>query len=214
MLNWFQAIMPKEDRFFTLFVSHGEALVKGAEALRGLLEGGDQVPAYCAKISQHEQEADDIAREGMLLLRRTLITPFDRTDIKELISSLDDAIDQMQKTAKAITLFELTQFQPPMREMGDQVVRAANLTVEAVGLLKGMVRNAPRLNALAEDITKLEELADQTYDAGMKALFREHGAKDPMAFIAGSEIYDHLEKVVDRFEDVANHISGIIIEHT
>ena len=214
MLNWFQAIMPKEDRFFTLFVSHGEALVKGAEALRGLLEGGDQVPAYCAKISQHEQEADDIAREGMLLLRRTLITPFDRTDIKELISSLDDAIDQMQKTAKAITLFELTQFQPPMREMGDQVVRAANLTVEAVGLLKGMVQNAPRLNALAEDITKLEELADQTYDAGMKALFREHGAKDPMAFIAGSEIYDHLEKVVDRFEDVANHISGIIIEHT
>jgi len=214
MLGWFQAIMPKEDRFFDLFSRHAEVLVKGAEALRDLLNGGEQVDDGCRRVMEYEQAADDIAREGMLLMRRTLITPFDRTDIKDLISSLDDSIDQMQKTAKAIQLFEVTSFEPEMREMADLIIRVANMTVEAVLLLRAMAKNAPRLNALAEDITRLEEVADQTYDAGMKALFLKSRAKDPMGFIVGSEIYDHLEKVVDRFEDVANRISGIIIEHS
>src|SRR5204862_4571175 len=140
----------------------------------------------------------------MLAGRPTFITPFDRVDIKELTSSLDDAIDQMQKTAKAITLYEVTTFEPHMREMADVIVKAAELTAEAMPLMSDLRKNASRLNALAEAITKVEEQADQTYDKGIKALFlASREAKDPMAFIVGYEIYDHLEKVVDRFEDVA-----------
>jgi predicted phosphate transport protein (TIGR00153 family) len=214
MMNWFQAIMPKEERFFELFRRHADTLVKGAEALRAVLEGGANVEANCRLVMEYEQEADDVTREVMTLIRRTLVTPFDRGDIKELISSLDDAIDQMRKTTKAIILYEVTRFDPPMRELGDQIVHAAKLTVEAVGLLNAMIKNAPRLNVLAEDIARLEEASDETHEAGMKALYRGHGKKDPMAFIIGSEIYDHLEKVVDRFEDVAHRISGIIIEHS
>src|ERR1700684_4236639 len=119
MLGWFQALMPKEERFFRLFEKHAVIVVAGAEALRGLLQGGDTVQDYCKQIFQREAEADDVTREVLVAVRRTFITPFDRTDIQDLITSMDDAIDQMNKTAKIIDLFEVRSFEPQMREMGE-----------------------------------------------------------------------------------------------
>jgi predicted phosphate transport protein (TIGR00153 family) len=212
-MQWFQALMPKEDRFFELFSRHAETLLKGAHALHDLLHGGEGVAEACARVMRHEEEADAITREVLLAVRRSFITPFDRSDVKELTSSLDDAIDQMQKTAKAITLFEVDTFEPQMREMGAIIVRAAELTVEAVPLLRAMNQNAARLNGLTEEIIRIEDRSDHLFDEGIKALFAAHRHSDPMAYIVGAEIYDHLEKVLDRFEDVANRISGIAIEH-
>ena len=211
-MRWFQALMPREDSFFDQFVAHARVLVKGAEALRELLNGGGGVSNACAAILRHEEEADAIARAVMLKVRRTFITPFDRSDIRDLTGSLDDAIDQMQKTAKAITLYGMTEFRPEMRELGDLAIQAAHLTLEATELLRDIRRNAERLNAIAEAVTRIEERSDQVYDAGMKALFKASQDK-PMAFIAGAEVLDHLESVIDRFEDVSNGISGILIEH-
>jgi predicted phosphate transport protein (TIGR00153 family) len=213
MLSWFQAIMPKEDRFFGLYQQHAQTLVLGAKALRELLEGGQNVQACCARIFQHEDEADAIARDGILLVRQTFITPFDRIDIQNLFSSLDDSIDQMKKTAKAITLFETDDFEPQMREMADIIVQCADLTTEMVALLPKMRLNAGKLIALAERIVKLEDDSDHVCDAGLKALYLKHRDGNAMGYIVGAEIYDHLEKVVDRFEDVANGITGILIEH-
>ena len=216
MLRFFQALMPREDKFFAQFNAHARTLVEGAIALRDLLEGGPGVAEACGRIVAHENAADAIAREVLQGVRRSFITPFDRVDIKELINQLDDAIDQMQKTGKAITLFEVTSFELHMRQMADIVLRCAELTVEAVGLLGSMRENAGRINAITEEITRLEEQADELNDAGIKALYlktrSQTGSGDAMAFIVGNEIYDHLEKVVDRFEDVANRISGILIE--
>jgi predicted phosphate transport protein (TIGR00153 family) len=213
VLRFFQALMPREGKFFTQFNDHARTLVDGAVALRDLLEGGAGVAEACRRIVAHENQADAIARDVLLGVRRTFITPFDRGDIKELINQLDDAIDQMQKTAKAITLFEVTEFELQMRQMADIILRCAELTVEAVGLLSAMQENATRINAIAEEITRLEEQADELNDQGIKALYHKHKGGDAMAFIVGNEIYDHLEKVVDRFEDVANRISGILIEN-
>ena len=148
-----------------------------------------------------------------LAIRRTFITPFDRSDIRDLISSMDDAIDQMHKTAKAIMLFEQREFQPDMVKLGDVIVRTAALISEAVPLLRRLRDNAKRLNEIAEEVTRLEDQSDALYDAGIQALYRGPARKDPMAYIVGAEIYDHLEKVVDRFEDVANRISAVLIEH-
>jgi predicted phosphate transport protein (TIGR00153 family) len=213
MLKWFQALMPKEDRFFGLFNQHAAAILQGAEALRDLLEGGPAAADACRRVMQHETEADAFAQAVSLAVRRTFITPFDRGDITDLIGLLDDSIDQMQKTAKAIVLFEVKSFEPQMQRLGDTIVQAAKLTVEAVGLLSAMQQNAPRLNALAEEISSVEDRSDDIYDEGMKALFLAHRDGNPMGYIVGAEIYDHLEKVVDRFEDVADRISGILIEH-
>ena len=212
MLSWFQAIMPKELKFFTLFSDHAETLVEGATALRDIMKGGDGVAEACARVVAHEDAADHITREVLLNVRRTFITPFDRGDIKDLITSLDDAIDQMQKTAKVVTLFELRDFEDPMREMADIIVEAALLTREAVGLMGNMRQNVTRLNQLTEQITHIEDRSDAIYDAGRKALFLAHRQSDPMAFVVGVDLYSHLEKVMDRFEDVANRISGIVIE--
>ena len=213
MLGWFQTLLPKEDNFFRLFDAHAATLIKGAEALRNVLEGGDETPHWCQKIVDHEHEADEVAREVLFAVRRSFITPFDRSDIRGLTNSLDDSIDQMQKTAKVITLYEMRSFTPQMRQLGDIAVDAALLTVEAVSLLPAMRRNHGRLNELTEKIARLESDSDTLYDAGMKALYQDNKTVDAMAFITGAQVYDHLEKVVDRFEDVANEISGVLVEH-
>jgi predicted phosphate transport protein (TIGR00153 family) len=217
MLGWFQALLPREDNFFRLFNAHAATLIKGAEALRKVLDGGDEVPRGCQQIVDHEHEADDVAREVLFAVRRSFITPFDRSDIRGLTNSLDDSIDQMQKTAKTITLYEVRDFAPHMRQLGDIAVEAALLTVEAVSLLSDMRKQRGRLNDLTEQIARLESASDALYDEGMKALYQAHkgngGGGDALAFIIGAEIYDHLEKVVDRFEDVANRINGVLVEH-
>src|SRR5690348_17817420 len=105
MIRFFQALMPREDKFFGLFDQHARTLVLGAQALRDLLEGGNiSVTEACKRIVQHENEADAIAREVLTGVRRSFITPFDRGDIKDLIGLLDDAIDQMQKDRKSTRL--------------------------------------------------------------------------------------------------------------
>ena len=213
MIRFFQAMMPREDKFFGLFDAHARTLVQGAQALRDLLEGGDvSVTEACKRIMTYENQADGIVREVLMSVRRSFITPFDRGDIKDLIGLLDDSIDQMQKTAKAIIMFEVWHFEPQMRQMADIILRSAELTVEAVGLLGDMRHHSARINAISEEVVKLEEQADELNDAGIKALYHAHREGNVMDFIVGNEIYDHLEKVVDRFEDVANRISGIVIE--
>jgi predicted phosphate transport protein (TIGR00153 family) len=217
MLGWFQALMPKEERFFDLFVRHATIVVAAAEAMQGLLLGGDKIEHYCKQIVERETEADEITRQVLTAVRRTFITPFDRTDIKDLISSMDDAIDQMNKTAKVITLFEVRSFDPQMQELGEIVLQAANLVLEAMPLLSSIGKNSNRLNAITEKVIRIEEHADHLHDQGRKALFlanRQGNAQgNTMGFIIGTELYDHLEKVVDRFEDVANEINALVIDH-
>jgi uncharacterized protein len=181
MLAWFQALMPKEDRFFELFARHSHTLVGGAEALRQLLEGGEAVAQHCREIVEREHEADEITREVLLAVRRTFITPFDRGDIKDLITAMDDAIDQMQQAAKTITIYEVRTFEPAMQEIGGIIVTAANLTREAVPLLRSIGRHAGRLNAITEEITRIEGQADDLHDEGLKDLFRAQANSNPMA---------------------------------
>jgi predicted phosphate transport protein (TIGR00153 family) len=219
MLGWFRALMPKEERFFELFQKHAALVVAAAESLRDLLQqGGAGIEIHCQDIFRREAEADDVTRAVLTAVRRTFITPFDRTDIQGLISSMDDAIDQMNKTAKTIQLFEVRSFEPQMRQMSEVILEAAQLVVEAVPLLRAIGPNAGRLNALTAKIISIEEKADDIYNQGLKALFLanrdggENGPGSAMSYIIGAELYDHLEKIVDRFEDVSNEINSIVID--
>jgi predicted phosphate transport protein (TIGR00153 family) len=215
MLGWFQALLPKEHGFFDLFEQHARIVVSGAEALRDLLKGGDQVEHCRERILVLENEADDIARQVLTAVRRTFITPFDRSDIQDLIGSLDDAIDQMNKTAKTITLFEVRKFEPQMQQMGELGLEASALVLEAMPLLRAIGKNAGRLNTLTEQIVRIEERSDQLHDEGRKALYlaSRDATAGNMNFMIGTEVYDHLEKVVDRLEDVANEVNALVIDH-
>jgi uncharacterized protein len=212
MMRWFRAFLPKEERFFDLFARHSATVVNGAQALQGVLRGGDETLAFCQRVNQFESEADNIAREVLTAVRRTFITPFDRSDIQNLITAMDDAIDQMQQTAKAVILFEVREFEPTMREMGGLLVECAQLVGRALPLLQAIGANVSLLTQITEEVTKLEGRVDDLHDIGLKELFLKHRNANTMDFIVGAEIYDHLEKVADRFDDVANEISSIVIE--
>ena len=213
MLRWFQALMPKQGRFFELFDAHAAILVAGADALARLLQGGSGIAEHSKTIFDRENEADNITRQVLQDVRRTFVTPFDRSAITSLISSMDDAIDQMNKTAKAISIFEVTEFEPQMGDISGIIVEAARVTAEAIPLLRSVGGNASRLHVLTARIIRLEGEADDIHDTGLKALFKRYGESRPMAFIVGQEVYGHLERVVDCFEDVANEIQGLVIDH-
>src|SRR3954454_19520092 len=213
MLKWFRALMPKEDRFFVLFEQHATLVVAGAESLRAGLEGGPTLPQHLQTVMDRENDADAITREVLLAVRRTFITPFDRSDIKDLITAMDDAIDQMQKTAKTILLFKVTQFEPEMSQMADRIVSAAEMVQHAIRLLRSIGTHAARISSLTEEVSRIEGEADELHDAGRSRLYEVKGPEGALHFWVASEILDHLEGVMDRLEDVANEIHGTMIEH-
>jgi predicted phosphate transport protein (TIGR00153 family) len=213
MLQWFQRLMPRQNVFFPAFERHAIVMVKAAVALREIVSGGDQLKARFQEILALEHEADAIAREVLLGLRTSFITPFDRADIQSLITSMDDSVDQCKATAKAIMLFEVTSFEPDMRAMADAVVECSELAQRGVSMLSVVARNATELNDICLQITRIEGDADDAYDRGLELLYQKVKGGDAIEFIRGSEIYKNLEDTVDSLDDVADEIQGIVIEH-
>jgi predicted phosphate transport protein (TIGR00153 family) len=213
MFHWFQALLPRQGNFFALFEAHAVTVNAGSDALARLLQGGAGMQDHITEIHEREEEADAIIREVMQTVRRTFLTPFDRSAIIGLISAMDDAIDQMEQTAQAISLYEVKEFDQEMKDMAAIIVDASRLISEALPLLRNIGQNAHRLHELTERLVKMEGQADQIHAAGLKAVFRAHGQNNTLRFIVSREIYSHLERVVDRFEDVANEIDGLVIDH-
>jgi predicted phosphate transport protein (TIGR00153 family) len=213
MLQWFHRLMPRQGDFFSLFERHAAVTVSAARALRQMMANGDHIKLRCQEVIALEQEADSITREMLILLRTTFITPFDRADIKSLITAMDDSVDQMQQTAKAIVQFEITAFEPEMRSMADAIVACAELVQRAVAMLSNVAANAAELNEIGVQITRIEGDADDTHDRGLTRLYQKAKAGNTMEFIRGNEIYNHLENTVDRLDDVADEIQGLVIEH-
>ena len=146
-------------------------------------------------------------------VRRTFLTPFDRGAITALIGAMDDAIDEMQSAASAVDLYEMCDFDAPMRDMAAIVVDAARLVAEAMPLLRDVGRNGARLHELTERLVRMEGHADEIHAAGLKAAFQKYRDTSPISFVVRREIYKHLERIIDAFEDVANQIDGIVIDH-
>ncbi len=213
MLQWFRRLMPQQEMFFPLFQRHAEVVLTGARQLRRMLDAGPEVRHYCQSLVEQERKADGIARDVLVGIRTTFITPFDRADIRQLITAMDDAIDQMHQTAKTIMLFEVRTFAPEMRAMADGIVECAELVRKATSLLADVGSNASALNDICIQITRAEEHADDIHDEGMRALYQQTKSGSPIDFIRGSQIYEHLEECVDRFDDVGNEIQGIVTEH-
>jgi uncharacterized protein len=213
MVGFIKKLMPREDKFFDLFEAHAAKSLIAANHLAAVFQGGKAIASECALLMKAEDEADHIAAKISEALRKSFITPFDRGDIKNLITDMDDAIDQMNKTAKSILLFELKSFEPNMKIMADEAVHLAKLLGQALPLLRDTGTNAAKLHQLCGQMIAIEDESDRHHENGLKALLKTKAKKDPMAFIIGQEIYGHLEKVADKFEDVAHTIDSIVIEH-
>jgi predicted phosphate transport protein (TIGR00153 family) len=213
MLSWFHALLPREERFFDMFDRHAALLVQTAQIMPEMLAPGANIQDCCERISKLEDDADAITREVLMAVRRTFVTPFDRSDIQALISSMDDSIDQMKKFTKAVQLYEVTTFEPSMRRMADMVVKAAGPTAEIVEALRHMRKKAAHISVLAEEVIRIEDEADVLHDQGIKALYHAHRHNGAMDYIVGTKLYDALERIMDRLEDVAKNTNSIVIEN-
>jgi predicted phosphate transport protein (TIGR00153 family) len=207
-----QKILPREDRYFDLFERQADVIVKAADALSGIFDA-KRTAACLDEIRRLETNADDITRDVLIAVRRSFITPFDRSAITSLISSMDDAVDEIWHTAKTVRIYGVRDFEPQMAAGAALAQKAAQLLREAMPLMRNVGRNAGRLHEITESIVHLEGQADGLHDDGLTALYHKHGAEQPIAFFVGRELYRYVERVLDRFQDVADEIQGIVIDH-
>ena len=214
MFAWFQRLLPKTGNFFEMFEAHSLTVTAAADALSRLLQDGTgAAPDHIREVIERENDADEITRAVLKTVRETFLTPFDRGTITSLIGSMDDAIDEMQAAVQAIDLYEVGKFEREMQDMVAIIVDASRLVVEAMPLLRDVGRNAARLHELTERLVRMESHADEIHRDGLKRAFKELGPVDALSFSVQREIYKHLERIVDAFEDVANEIDGIVIDH-
>jgi uncharacterized protein len=214
MFAWFQRLLPKTGGFFELFEAHAVALTAAGDAMGRLVQGGPAMHENVREIFEREHDADQIIREVLKTVRETFLTPFDRSSITALIGSMDDAIDEMQAAASAIELYDFKEFGQEMKDMAAIIVDSARLVAEALPLLRNVGANGGRLHELTERLVRMEGHADEIHSAGLKAAFQANRDGNAIGFIVQREIFKHLERIVDAFEDVANVIDGIVIDHS
>jgi hypothetical protein len=195
-----------------MFEAHAATLVAAADELAALVEGRSVPADHIAEINRREHEADEIIRQVLRSVRQTFLTPFDRGAITSLIGAMDDSIDEMQDTARAIATYEITTFEPEMKRMVKIIVEAADLTAQTIPMLRDITRSGPKIHTLTEKLVHLESDADLVHAAGLKKAYQQHSER-PLDFMVAREIYKHLERITDAFEDVANEIDGIVIDH-
>ena len=213
MFAWFQRLLPRTGGFFEMFEAHALALTAAADATGRLFQGGAKCHEHIREIREREHDADEIVREMLKTIRHTFLTPFDRGAITALIGSMDDAIDEMQSAASAVDVYELKDFDPGMRDMAAIVVDASRLVAEAMPLMRDVGRNGGRLHELTERLVRMEGHADEIHTVGLKSAYQKYRETSPISFAVRREIYKHLERIVDAFEDVANQIDSIVIDH-
>ena len=213
MFGWFQRLLPERSDFFGMFEAHAVTLVEAAKALHQLSENGASPQQLLETIQDHEHRADDVIREVLTAVRRTFLTPFDRGSITALIGAMDDAIDEMLAAARSIDLYELRELHPEMKEIVRMISEAAEVTAEAIPLLRDVSNNNTKLHALTERLVHLEGKADDVHAAGLKRAFQEIAPTSSLQFAVAREVFRNLERVTDAFEDVANQIDGIVIDH-
>jgi len=213
MFAWFQRLLPKRGDFFGMFEAHSAMLVRSAGSLKELAAGGKSTEQLLNAIQDDEHVADDVIRDVLTSVRKTFLTPFDRGAITSLINAMDDAIDEMLAAARAMDLYEVQQLRSEMVDIVNLIHEAAEVTAQAIPLLRNVSNNSTKLHGLTERLVTLEGMADDVHAAGLKRAFREIARSDPLEFAVTREIFKHLERVTDAFEDVANQIDGIVIDH-
>jgi predicted phosphate transport protein (TIGR00153 family) len=214
MFAWFQRLLPRSGDFFGMFERHGATIVAAAEALDAMTRGASSNADCIRTIRDREHDADEVIREVLHAVRQTFLTPFDRGAITSLIGAMDDTIDEMQSAASAVEIYGVESFDPQMQEIAVIVLQAARLIAEALPLLREVDRNGHRLHELTGQLVALEGKVDILHDTGLKNHFQK--ARDggrALDFLVAKEIYKHLERIADSFEDVANEIDALVIDH-
>ena len=206
----FGRLMPTEGKFFDLFIQHGELCVKGGKELVSLMTNFDDLEHRVHAIETIEKQADKVTHATLEMLHKTLITPLDRDDIHQLITRMDDILDLMEDVGQTIWLYDIKQITPEAKRLAELCQTCCEKVLASVSLLHNM-NNAREILNICAEIDRLESDADHVMRAAMSKLFREE--PDVRNLIKLKAIYEILETVTDRCEDVANIVEGIIVEN-
>jgi len=204
-------LMPREVRFFELFNAHAAQIVEGSHALVRLMENVSSPDEHARRIDEAERSADKITHETIAKLHTTFITPLDRDHIHKLITNMDDILDLIQDVAESLVLYDIRRVTPEAR----QLTQICQMTCERVNAAVRMLASPKSAEALlktCDEIDRLESDADRVMRSAMSRLFREEA--DVKELIKLRSIYEQLELITDRCEDVANILEGIILEHS
>jgi uncharacterized protein len=214
-LNIFSRLMPPEESFTGLFCDLTQQILEGARELRAMVDGQGAVEAHVAKIRAIESAADAVARKIFLAANRTFNAPIDREDILELANDLDDAVDLIEDTAKGIQRYGIDEFSSETRAMADFVVQSAEVLQKVMPFLDEITAKHKEIFALCEEVGNIENRADQAFDAALLRLRGElrAGTLDTIGYIDRKEIYELIEDVVDKCDDVANAVQTVTAKH-
>ena len=202
------SFIPREEKFFSDFVSLAEELRKGARLLKQMLASSPPDIAKVEEIKGIEHACDKITRSIIDRLNRTFVTPLDREDIHALAGSLDDVMDAIDAASAVVRLYKIQNVRAGARRLVDIIVDSADLLCEGMTALgndsKAVLEYAARVN-------QLEHEADRVHQDSIVELFDQE--KDPIAVIKWKEIFDFLEAATDRCEDVGNLLEGVVVKH-
>jgi len=214
---WFSKLLPREGNFFELFDQHAARIAEGSRAFMAMIQNYNDLALrekYASEVDVAERAADKVTAEVHRLLHRTFITPIDGEQIRSLINSMDDIIDLLQDTSEVLSLYNVTRVSDDVMRLCEISVRCCDRVQHVVSLL-ARLREAPVAEAAlktCEEIGHLESDADRVMRAAMSRLFRDE--IDTRELIKLKAIYEHLETISDRCEDVSNIVEGIILENS
>ncbi len=204
-------LFPKTVDFLAYFERASENLVEGALAFRDLVDHYDDLPLKVQRIKHIENEGDRITHQTLDALNKTFITPIDREDIHSLISALDDVLDLIDAAAHRLLAYKIESPTPELKEYTESLIRPIE-TLKTACLLMDNMRHARRILDLCVEVNRLENEADNLHRVAITDLFDNE--KDPIRLLKLKEIYENLESAIDRCEDVANIIEGIVLKNS
>ena len=214
---WFGKLLPRDGNFFEMFNQHADRTAEGARSFMLMIQNYNDVPLrekYAAEVDTAERAADKVTAEVHRLLHRSFITPIDREQIHGLINAMDDILDLLQDATETMSLYDVKAMTADILRLGDLSAKCCERVQHAVSLLPKLSDHATAEAAIktCEEIDKLESDADRLMRSAMSKLFREE--TDVRELIKLKTIYEQLESISDRCEDVANLIEGVVLENS
>ena len=199
--------IPREEKFFELFVDDAHNMLVGARLLEEMFRSYDQRERIAGQLRDLERKGDGISHDIGQKLEKTFVTPFDREDIHQLISRLDDVLDFIEEVADTCILYKIAEPSDPALEQAVIIVKQCEEIVRALEKLKGFKNVGPHWI----EIHRLENDGDRVVRQAMADLFTN--GTDPVEIIKWKDLYALLEDTIDACEDVANVIERIVVKH-
>ncbi len=204
------SLIPKERKFFVLFEQSAQNAVKITQQLRDMIDIWENLKERVGVITDLEHQGDAITHQIFEQLHRSVITPFDREDIALLAHSLDDVADFVHAAADAMLLYKVERPSHRAKELAEIILQAVTEVEKAVSEVHDRAGRKDLLKRCVE-INRLENVGDSVYRSTMAELFED--STDIAGLIKWREIYNHMESVIDRCEDIANILEGVSIKY-